>query len=49
MILELNLCCPDCGGHEWHTMPNLKENEFCCANCGTVCTPEEMEYRAFKA
>ena len=42
-IYQFSLCCPDCGGEQWHDMPNLKSNEFCCCNCGTVCTIDEME------
>ena len=41
-IFNLSLCCPDCGGEVWHDMRELEEDEFCCCNCGTVCSIEEM-------
>lgn len=49
MLFEINLCCPDCGGYNWHQgMHQLEENEFCCADCGTVCTPAEMEWHTYE-
>jgi transcription initiation factor TFIIIB Brf1 subunit/transcription initiation factor TFIIB len=47
-MFEINLCCPDCGCYEWHTMQNLEPGEWCCANCGTVCTVDEMTAIAFE-
>lgn len=48
MLFEIVMCCPDCGSTNWHYMQNLKENEFVCSECGTVCTPAEMEWHTFK-
>ena len=43
VIFSISLCCPECGSEEWHDMPNLWDDDFCCCNCGTVCEISEME------
>ena len=40
--------CPDCGRDEWEEgRPgmNLKPGEYCCTNCGSVYSLEELEAR----
>ena len=39
--LRYDHVCPDCGHNETHGMRNLKYNEVCCCNCGTVFTIDE--------
>lgn len=48
MLHEINLCCPDCGGHLWHSLPNLKPDEHCCDNCGSVHSTSEMESHCYE-
>lgn len=47
-MFEICLTCPDCGGYEWHRLEHAEPGEWCCANCGTVCTTEEMSAQAFQ-
>ena len=39
-MVEIIFCCPKCGGYRWHHHAEAKE--WCCDECGTVCTREEM-------
>ena len=38
-VYEINLCCPECGGHQW--VPNA-DGTWECIVCGCDCTTEEM-------
>lgn len=42
-VYKLTLCCPDCGGDEWHELKHAEVGEWCCCGCGTVCEVAEME------
>ena len=47
-MFEIYLTCPDCGGTEWRTLAQAEAGAWCCANCGTVCTIEEMSATALE-
>lgn len=43
-ILErkAQIFCPLCGGTAFHKTKKMKQNAYCCANCSSIYTSEEL-------
>ena len=47
--MEINLVCPVCGSYLWNETDDNDTPRFECAECGEICTAEQMDWRVFNA